>query len=494
MRLPEYDQQDALGLAALVARREVSTAELLEAALERCDARNPALGAVVLRWDASARARAAGPLPPGPLSGVPFLLKDLDAAWEGEPLEWSSRLLRGHRAAADGELSRRVRAAGLVPFGRTASSEYGILGTAEPEGRPPCRNPWDPTRTPGGSSGGSAAAVAARIAPAAHGGDGGGSIRIPASHCALFGLKPSRGRVSPSPDAESWFGLVQEHALTRSVRDSAALLDLLAGPAPGDAPSLPPPAAPFLAEVGRPPGRLRVAFTESALLAGEAHADCRAAVADAARLLASLGHEVEEAAPPLEREALVRTYLTLVSASVAADVARLARAAGRALDPALLGPETRMMILVGRHVTGADVAEALAAVQRARRAMAAFFERWDLALTATAARPPVRIGELAMPAAQRAASAALWRLPVGPALDLALATAARGPLSATPNTQLWNLTGQPAASVPLSWNDSGLPIGVQLAARWGEEGLLFRVASQLEQARPWAERAPPAMR
>jgi len=494
MRLPDYDGLDALSLGALVTHGEVTPGELLEAALERADARG-AIGAIPLRFDDEARRRAAGPLPPGPLSGVPFLLKDLGAAWAGLPLESSSRLFRGHRAASDSEVGRRLRAAGLVPFGRTTSSELGILGVSEPLSHGPCRNPWDLSRTPGGSSGGSGAAVAARVVPAAHGGDGGGSLRIPASHCGLVGLKPTRGRTSSAPASEGWLGHVQEHVITRTVRDCAAFLDVLAGPAPGDgAGALPPPASPFLSEVGRPPGRLRVAFTDLPLYGAGIDPACQRAVREAAALLVSLGHEVVEEAPPFERDPMVRAYLTVVGAGVTADLARLAREAGRPLDGAALEFSTKAMVLVGRHLPAAAVAEALETAQRARLLLSPYFDRHDLCLTATVARPPVRIGELGPGALERAGIELLWRLPVRAAVERLVAAAAEGSLAATPNTQLWNQTGQPAISLPLSASDDGLPVGVQLAARHGEEAILLRVAAQLEEARPWAGRLPPLLR
>jgi amidase len=494
MRFPEYDGLDALSLADLVARGQVTPGELLEAALERADALG-AIGAIPLRFDDEARRRAAGPLPAGPLSGVPFLLKDLGAAWVGLPLESSSRLLRGHRSSGDSEVGRRLRGAGLVPFGRTTSSELGILGVAEPLSHGPARNPWDLSRTPGGSSGGSGAAVAARVVPAAHGGDGGGSLRIPASHCGLVGLKPTRGRTSSAPAAEGWLGYVQEHVVTRSVRDCAAFLDVLAGPAPGDgACALPPPPSPFLAGLARPPGRLRVAFTDRPLYGTRIDPACQRAVREAAALLASLGHEVVEEAPPFEREAMVRAYLAVVGAGVAADLARLAAEAGRPLDGAALEASTKAMVLVGRHLPAAAVAEALETAQRARRLLAPWFARHDLCLTATVARPPVRIGELDLSALERAGVELLWRLPVRGAVERLVAAAAEGSLAATPNTQLWNQTGHPAVSLPLAASDEGLPIGVQLAARHGEEALLLGVAAQLEEARPWAGRLPPLLR
>ena len=334
MRLPEYDRLDALALADLVRRREVTALELLEAALERADARNPALNAIVARYDDEARRRAAGPLPAGPLSGVPFLLKDLLAAWKGHPLTGSSRLLDGFVPAEDSEVVRRLEGAGLVLFGQTNTPELGILGTTEPALRGPTRNPWAPARSAGGSSGGSAAAIAAdrpgrarqrrgRLAP------------DPASACGIFGLKPTRGRVSLGPRSGQVFsGLTVEGAMTRSVRDAAALLDVLAGAAPGDPYTAPPPARPFSVEVGTAPGRLRIAVTHESFFGKTTAPECREAVLDAARLLASLGHDVVEARPQFPREALVHAYIVALAATTAADVALAARATGRRPGPA----------------------------------------------------------------------------------------------------------------------------------------------------------------
>ncbi len=341
MRFPEYDRLDALALAELVARREVSAAEVLEAALARADARNPAVNAIVARYDDEARARAAGALPPGPLSGVPFLVKDLLAAWKGHPLTGSSRLFERYVPEEDSEVVRRLRRAGLVLFGQTNTPELGIMGTTEPALRGATRNPWDPSRSAGGSSGGSAAAIATRIVPAAHGNDAGGSLRIPASACGIFGLKPTRGRVSLGPRyGENISGLTVEGAMTRSVRDAAALLDVLAGPAPGDPYAAPSPARPFAAEVGAPPGRLRIAVTHESFFGLTTAPECREATLDAARLLAELGHDVVEARPEFSREALVHAYLVALSAAVAADVHAMSRATGRRPGPDVLEPET----------------------------------------------------------------------------------------------------------------------------------------------------------
>ncbi len=494
MRFPEYDTLDATALAALVAAGQLTPGELLDAALERADARDPPLNAIVHRFDEEARRRAAAALPAGPFRGVPFLLKDLLAFHRGQPLTASSRLLEGWVAPFDSEVVSRFLAAGLVPFGQTNTPEFGILPVTESRLRGPCRNPWSLGHTPGGSSGGSAAAVAARIVPAAHGNDGGGSIRIPASACGVFGLKPTRGRVSFAPAyGEPWSGLVQEHVLTRSVRDSAAMLDAIAGNLPGDPYVAPPKARPFVEEVGAPPGRLRVAFTTRSLFGRGTHPDCEAAVRSGAALLADLGHDVVGAAPRFPREELVRAYLIIVAAHTRAELEAAARLTGRRLRRELVETETWALAHAGRVLRASDLASAQTAVQRASREVAGFFEEHDLLVTPTLAHPPQRIGAFALRPFERLALAAVTRLPSRRLVDRLVDELAGESFEATGNTMLFNQTGQPAASVPLHWNAAGLPIGVQLATRFGGEATLFRVAAQLEAARPWSGRIPNAI-
>jgi amidase len=492
MRFPEYDALDALGLAALVASRQVPAAEVLEAALERADARNPRLNAIVARFDDEARRRAAGPLPAGPLSGVPFLLKELSTAWKGHPMTGCSRLGAGFLPDHDSEVVRRLEAAGLVLFGLTNAPELGILAHTESALYGPARNPWSADQTPGGSSGGSGAAVAARILPAAHGNDGGGSLRIPASHGGVFALKPSRGRVSFAPDrSEAWMGLSEEGVITRTVRDSAALLDLLAGPAPGELPTIPPPARPWLQEVSTPPGRLRVALTTESFFGHETHPECVAAAEETGRLLESLGHQVEVARPPFDRARMVEAYLHVVSASVAVEVAELARRTGRKPGTATLEDETLGLAAAGRSLPAHVLLEDLAAMRRMTRALAGFFARHDLLLTPTVAQPPVRIGALQPKPHERAALRFAVATGLRPVLNQLFAQVGDRSFDATGYTMPFNQTGQPAMSVPARWTPDGLPLGVQLVGRTGDEALLFRVAGQLEQARPWAGRVPP---
>jgi amidase len=494
VRFPEYDSLDALALAGLVARREVTALEALEAALERADRRDARLNAIVARFDDEARGVASGPLPAGPLSGVPFLLKDAVTAWKDHPLTESSRLGAGFRPDHDSEVVRRLKAAGLVLFGRTNASELGILAHTEPELHGACRNPWNTDHTPGGSSGGAAAAAASRIVPAAHGNDGGGSLRIPASHCGLFALKSTRGRVSLAPDAvELWGGMVVEGVMTRSVRDAAAFLDLLSGPAPGDPPGPPAPARPFLEEVGRPPGALRIAVTTGSFFGRGTHPEAVAATHEAAALLRDLGHVVDEARPSLDRQRMVTAYLRAVAADVAREVEVLARRTGRRPSAATLEPETASLAAAGRAFTAAELQDDVEAVRRLARDLAAFFSTWDVLLTPTVAAPPVRVGSLKPRPWERVAMRAAAATGSRALIDRLFDEVGERSFEVTGFTMPFNQTGQPACSVPLHWTAEGLPLGVQLVGRFGDEATLLRVAAQLESARPWQGRVPPVV-
>jgi amidase len=490
MRFPEYDDHDAIGLAELVRARQVSAEELVEAAIARIEERNPALNAVVHTQFERARREAKQPRA-GSFAGVPFLLKDLSAEDAGEPSTGSCRLGSAWRADRDCELVARYRRAGLVILGRTNTPELGIMGTTEPAFRGPTRNPYDLARSSGGSSGGSAAAVSARMVPAAHASDGGGSIRIPSSHCGLVGLKPTRGRNPLGPDGgERWASLVEEHVVTRSVRDTAALLDATAGSDDGAPYQVRDPVRPFAAEVGQPPGALRIAFTSQALFADALDPECAAAVTDAAALARSLGHHVEEAVPTFDRAALIRAYLIVVAAGVSLELAVVGARAGRPARARDVEPATWLLHVIAHTLSAADHAGAIDAIRRAARQVAGFFTRYDVLLTATTARPPVKLGELAPSRAELVQMRALRALPLRGLMRRALDEAAHGPLAATPNTQLFNMTGQPAISLPLWWSAAGLPIGTQWVAPFGREDMLLRLASQLEAARPWATRRP----
>ncbi|MFO7564029.1 MAG: amidase family protein [Enhygromyxa sp.] len=490
---PEYEEHDASALAELVRKGEVSAVELIEAAIERIEARNPAINAVVWRSFERARAQAATPeqLPEGRFRGVPFLLKDLKAEDAGQPVSNGSRLFAGVRASADDELVRRFKAAGLIICGRTNTPELGILGVTEPELHGPTRNPWELERTPGGSSGGSAAAVAAGMVPAAHGSDGGGSIRIPASNCGLFGLKPTRDRVPLLGPDTSWGGMATHGVLSRSVRDSAGLLDCIEGRTPERVEGLASPEQPFAAQLERDPPPLRIALCTDALLADATDPVNVEAAEQAAKLCESLGHRVERAKPTFDRHELTRAYLLMVACGTAATVGARAAERGRRPSMAELEPKTWLLETIGKLVSASEYLLELGRIRRASATILQFFTDYDVMLTPTLAQPPLRIGEIHTTMVERVAARTFRAAPSKRVMMALLEQLAEDPLAPNPNTQLFNLTGQPAMSVPLHWSEDGLPIGVQFAGRLGDEGLLLRLARQLEQARPWGARRPP---
>jgi amidase len=421
-------------------------------------------------------------------------VKDLLATIAGEPTSSGNRALATVVMPHDSEMVRRYRAAGLLIAGRTNTPEFGLTPYTEPALFGATRNPWSPAHTPGGSSGGSAAAVAARLVPVASGGDGGGSIRIPASCCGLFGLKPSRGTTPTGPQfGELWRGFAIEHAISRSVRDSAALLDATAG-ADGGAPYLAPPhTRPYADEVRIDPGRLRIAFSGQPLFGRAVHADCLLALRNSATLLESLGHHVEEATPPLDGPACARAFVTVLAGELRAEIDALEPLLGRRARAGDFEPATYCLGLLGSALSAADSAQAMRTLQLAARRMAPFFERYDALLTPTLAAPPAPIGTLLPTAAELAsmrginALNASWLLRwLGVAEQLADKT-----FGYMPFTPLFNATGQPAMSVPLHWNAAGLPIGMQLVAKLGNDAMLLRLAAQLEQARPWFDRVAP---
>ena len=474
MGMEELRWLDATALADLVRRGEVTAAELVEAAIARIERLNPALNVVVTPMYEAARKAASGRLPDGPFTGVPFLVKDLLAAHAGVRQTEGTAFLRDHVAPHDTHLVERHRAAGLVTVAKTNTPELGILCTTEPALHGPSRNPWDPTRTTGGSSGGSAAAVAAGIVPMAHANDGGGSIRIPASCCGLFGLKPTRARNSLAPDlGDVMAGLVHEHAVTRSVRDSAALLDATAGPVVGDPYWAPPARGPFAAEVGADPGRLRVGVLTRAPTGAAVHADCLAAVEDAAKLCAELGHHVDQAPPPpIDGQLMTQMFLVLWAAGGSATVQAAGLMSGRTPRQEEFEPLTWALHEMGLQVGGPQLLMAIAFLQKLSRDVQTAQAAYDVVLTPTLAEPPVPLGTFDSP-------------PDNPLAGLFRAG------EFTPFTPFYNVTGQPAMSVPLSWNAGGLPIGVHFVGRFGDEATLFRLAAQLEKARPWAARRPP---
>ena len=482
---------DALELARRLRAREVAAPELVDAAIAAIEQVNPQLNAVVHRMYESARAAAQGPLGDGPFAGVPMVVKDFDGFVKGEPFTASTRFLDGFVPDHDAEAIARLRRAGLVFLAKTNLPELAILGTTESQFRGPAHNPWNLEHTTGGSSGGSAALVAARAVPVAHGGDGGGSLRIPASICGIVGLKASRGRIPTGPDlGEGWGGYVQFGVLTRSVRDTAALLDVLSGPMPGDAYATPHHEGTFLEEVARQPGKLRVAFTTRSFFGKQTDPACAQAVANTVKLLQDLGHDVEEAHPDFDRDALVHAYLVQIGVGTAAEIADFARWTGKTPHARDFEPATWFLRQVGRAMGGVDLQHARDAVQLAGRQMGAFHQRYDVLVSPTLAHPPVRLGELGLKPADRFGLAALRALPLRPAILAALAQLAADNFEKTPNTQIFNQTGQPAISLPLHQSPDGLPIGVQFSAAYGDEATLLRLAAQIEAAQPWIGRRP----
>lgn len=484
MKQSEYLRFDATALAGLIRRGEVSAREVCAAAIERANRVNPALNAVC--HFQKGEVPEQGETAPPPFAGVPFLLKDLAQEQAGQPCTSGSRAFRNNIATTDSEYVRRARQGGLVLLGRTATPELGLKAVTEPVLWGPCRNPWNPALTPGGSSGGSGAAVAAGIVPMAGANDGGGSIRIPAAYCGLFGLKPSRGRVSAGPgQGEAWAGASVDHVLTRTVRDSARMLDLLSGPAAGDPFTIAPPSSTFTEAIQRPPAPLRIGVFTASPYGTEVAPECVAAVTAAARTLEELGHRVEEACPEYDGMALARCYLTLYFGEVSAQMAR-AREQFRARETDF-EPETRLLALLGRALPLPDYVRRRQQWNDFARALGHFFRRFDLYLCPTTGQLPARIGELDMPVHLQWVSRLVLALKAGRLLHRTglVEQMALDSLARTPFTQLANLTGIPAMSVPLFWTDAGLPVGVQFGAPFGREDRLLQLAAQLEQARPW---------
>jgi amidase len=464
---------DATAQAELVRRGEVSPAELAEEAIARIETVNPKLNAVIRTRFDEARREAAGELPDGPFRGVPILFKDLGCTFAGEPTAFGIGALRDVAFPFTSYLAQHFRAAGFVPLGRTNVPELGTTVTTEPKSFPPARNPWDPGHSTGGSSGGSAAAVAAGLVPVAHANDGGGSIRIPASECGLVGLKPTRGRVSQGPlIGEGWAGSTIDGAVTRTVRDAAGILDAIGKPMPGDPYWAPPLPRPLVQEVGADPGRLRIGWLDRPGLEGYLDdPECRAAVAGAARLLESLGHHVEESAPAaMYEQEVIGHFTTIIAADTEATMRAFELLLGRPLSDDEIEPRNVTYRRAGTELSAVAYLQSRAALEAWSRRMADWWTGHDLLLTPTVGAPPPELG---------------WFTAAGPEEEGGRI------VSFIPYTAQFNMTGQPAVSLPLHWTPGGLPVGVQLVAAYGREDLLVRVASQLEQAAPWADRHPP---
>jgi amidase len=467
---------DATDQAALVAKGEVTPTELLEAAIERIERSDPALNAVVIEWFDHARSVAADPaLPDGPFRGVPFLLKDLYTSYAGQTLSNGNVALKeaGKVDATDTTLVARFKAAGLVTAGRTNSPEMGSLPTTQPLAWGATRNPWALDRTPGGSSGGAAAAVAAGMVPFANASDGGGSIRIPASCCGLVGLKPSQGRITVGP-VRAEVGLGVELCVSHTVRDSAGLLDAVRGPGIGDTVIAAPPERPYVEEVGADPGRLRIGLLDVHPRGEFLHEDCATAVQAAASMLEGLGHHVEPAWPAcLADSTLTEGFMALWATQMAMAARGFGQTLGREVTADDIEPVNWVLVEAAQRLTAVDLATAQAASYAFRRAVQQWWtEGWDLLLTPTLAEPPPPLAEFEHDAEH----------PTAPMRRAGRFVAYTPP---------FNMSGQPAISLPLHRNADGLPVGIQLVAAYGREDVLVRVASQLESAHPWSGVHPP---
>ncbi|MBT5571359.1 MAG: amidase [Alphaproteobacteria bacterium] len=467
----EYESYDAIGLAELIATRDVTAVEVLEAAIARCEVRNPALNAVVLELYAHGREMAASDLPAGPLAGAPYLIKDLGAAIAGTPTTGGSKFMTDVVPDADSETVKRLKNAGMAIFGKTNTCEFGMSITCEPQLYGPTKNPWNDDVTPGGSSGGAASAVAARILPAAHASDGFGSIRVPASCCGLVGMKPTRGRNSFSPGlGERMGGIVAEHTVSISVRDHAAILDATAGPAPGDPYFAPPPDRPFLDEVSTDPGKMRIAFSYGGATGAECDGEHRRVLDETLNVLVNLGHDVEEADPPIVNDEMQDVFRTLM-ASNAAQTIRLHPTKGRLPQEGEVERVVAATAAKGEAVSGYDVFLAQGQMHAAGRRMATFHETYDVLMTPGLGHMPPRLGWLDM---MMEDADEYW--------DRVAAF--------SPYTVWFNLTGQPAISLPVGATAEGFPVSVQVVARFADEASLFRLSGQLETAMPWRDRRP----
>jgi amidase/6-aminohexanoate-cyclic-dimer hydrolase len=473
-RIESYESFDAMGLAELVAKGDASPEDLLETAIAIAEERNPELNAIVIPMYDEARSAIRAGLPEGPFKGVPFLLKDLHLLYSGTRTTYGSKLFRDHVADHDSELTLRYKRAGLVVFGKTHSPEFGLTTSTETDLFGQTANPWDLARTSGGSSGGASSAVAGGILPAANASDGGGSIRIPASCCGLVGLKPTRARNPTGPDTgEGWGGMSTAHVVSRSVRDTAALLDATHGPDLGDPYCAPAPPRPYLDEVGTSAGRLRIAVQRHTFNGTPTHPDCVAAVDAAVLLLEELGHEIDEHDLEVDSDALGAATRAIISANIRATAEDRARALGRELAADDVEPGTWGMIQLAKTFGADDYARATRTIHAIGRRVAHHLDGFDAILSPTMATPPLELGRLSL---SRTDDAQAYIADLNQTIGY---------------TSLFNASGHPAISLPLHWSEAGLPIGLQFAGRFGDESTLLRLAAQLEQARPWFERTPP---
>ncbi len=472
MAMAEYAEHDGLGLAALVSRGEVSPAELVEAAIERIERHNGTLNAVVFKAFDEARAAASGPLPEGPFKGVPMLIKDLGVSVSGWPKSHGSRFARDVFDEADSGLVRRYRESGAVLLGKTNTPEYGITGTTESAHLGPCRNPWNTGHIAGGSSGGSASAVAAGMVPLAHASDGLGSIRIPAACCGLVGMKVTRDRNPDLPDGfDAAYGLVVNHVVSRTVRDSAAMLDATGRAEPASPYPAPAKDRPYLEEAGRSPGRLKIAWSSETPGGRSIDPEVEAALHATVATLTALGHELTPRGLGIDYRDLYATMGPISGGNFAANMKRLIERVGREPEADELEPLTWAALKGGRKVTAEDALFNLARLRGINRQILALFEEADVYLTPVMGTPPPPIGYI-------------------DPVTLAPREVGRRQGAVFPYTPPFNATGQPSLSLPLAWSASGLPIGMMFTARYADEATLFRLAGQLEKEIPWKDRRP----
>ncbi|TGL49474.1 amidase [Leptospira wolffii] len=485
-----FDSFDAIGLAELVRKKKAQAKDLLEFSAKKIERFNPDLNAVVLNTTEQAREQLrSGKIPRGPFYGVPLLIKDIIHEVQGQNITAGSKAYSTYIPTKDSAFVAKLRNAGFVFIGTTNVPEFALMGITEPKFHGPTRNPWDPERTPGGSSGGSASAIASGMVSIATGSDGGGSIRIPAAYCGLYGFKPSRGRVPVYPYGRVWQGASADHVLTMTVRDSAAVLDLVSGADISEAFSLEKNKSSYLSETRKAPGKLRIAYSSESPIGTPVHPDHISALEDTVKLLKSLGHKVEPASPKIDGKKLAKAYVTMYFGEVASEIGRLDRVLGRKAKMGDVESTTWILGLLGRSISAGDFVSAIRTWDEAAYTSEEFLKDYDLYLTPTTAEPPAKIGELAPKLYEEIAMQIIGRIGTG---KLLLATGmvdqlVEKNLSRTPFTQLANLTGQPSVSIPLSKTNLGLPIGMMFTAKRAREDVLFRFSAQLEKARPWAD-------
>lgn len=487
----DYESFDGLGLAGLIQSRAISPHELLDATIERIEAYNPKLNAVIFKmYDLACQQIELAKNSEGIFKGVPFLLKDLFADFAGAPMNFGSRFANGYISHYDGELVRRFKNAGLIIVGKTNTPEFGLSPTTEPELFGPTLNPWDVTRSAGGSSGGSAAAVASRMIPMAHGSDGAGSLRIPAAYCGVFALKPSRGRTPQGSHLmRIWQNMVVENALTRSVRDSAAMLDILSGPELGSLFSIPAPSESFLECLEQPLKPLRIAFSAEPFFKATLNQEYANALHKAAELCESLGHIIEPQFFSIDSDEVALANLIVVAAETAASLKLLDKVLTK-VDKQELETLTAVLCQIGENFNAKDFAWANHILDNVGKQSAEFFIKYDVLLTPTMAMPPPHLGGFKPYGLEKNILEFLRRIPYGPLLRKITQRSSAKYFGFIPYTPVFNITGQPAMSVPLFWDQAGLPIGMQFAAGIGQEKILLQLAKQLEEACPWGDRRP----